>query len=125
MGYHPRGRKESGMTERLTLLLPTGSLIPLVVSGMLSLGFHLLYQVALGSEHAPALGLRVGFFLDVSQQGQSVCACLVTQSCQILCNPWTVACQAPLSMGIFWVRILEWIAISFSKPNIGLKIKVE
>ena len=66
------------MTERLTLLLPTGSLIPLVgwvASGMISLGFHLLYQVALGSEHAPALGLRVGFFLDVSQQGQSVCAC--------------------------------------------------
>ena len=25
--------------------------------------------------------------------------CLVTQSCPTLCNPWTVARQAPLSMG--------------------------
>ena len=28
---------------------------------------------------------------------------------------WTVACQAPLSMGILQVRILEWTAISFSR----------
>ena len=29
----------------------------------------------------------------------SHCACvLVTQSCPTLCDPWTVACQAPLSM---------------------------
>ena len=26
--------------------------------------------------------------------------CLVTQLCPTLCDPWTVACQAPLSMGI-------------------------
>ena len=25
-------------------------------------------------------------------------------------NPWTVACQAPLSMGILRARILEWVA---------------
>ena len=28
--------------------------------------------------------------------------------------PWTVAHQAPLSMGFFQARILEWVAISFS-----------
>ena len=28
-------------------------------------------------------------------------------------TPWTVACQAPLSMGILQVRILEWAAIPF------------
>ena len=28
--------------------------------------------------------------------------------------PWTVACQAPLSMGTLQARILEWVAISFS-----------
>ena len=43
--------------------------------------------------------------------------CLVTQSCQILCNPWTVACQAPLSMGIFWVKILEGVAMPFSRGS--------
>ena len=32
---------------------------------------------------------------------------LITQLCLTLCNPWTVAYQAPLSMGILWARILE------------------
>ena len=30
--------------------------------------------------------------------------------------PWTVALQAPLSMGISQVRILEWVAIAFCIP---------
>ena len=29
--------------------------------------------------------------------------------------PWPGACQAPLSMGIFQARILEWVAIFFSR----------
>ena len=29
-------------------------------------------------------------------------------------TPWTVACQASLSMGFFQARILEWVAISVS-----------
>ena len=33
---------------------------------------------------------------------------------QLFGTPRTVARQAPLSMGIFRSRILEWIAISFS-----------
>ena len=34
---------------------------------------------------------------------------LVVQSCLTLQNPWTVACQAPLSVGILQARILEWV----------------
>ena len=30
-------------------------------------------------------------------------------------TPWTVPRQVPLSMGILQVRILEWVAISFSR----------
>ena len=30
-------------------------------------------------------------------------------------NPWTVALQAPLSLGIFQARILGWVAILFSR----------
>ena len=33
---------------------------------------------------------------------------------QLFATPWTVAHQAPLSMGILQARILEWVAISFS-----------
>ena len=31
-------------------------------------------------------------------KNQNKASVLVTQSCLILCAPWTVACQAPLSM---------------------------
>ena len=48
---------------------------------------------------------------------------LVAKSCPTLVTPWTVACQAPLSMGILQVRILEWVAISFSRelPDLGIE----
>ena len=47
-----------------------------------------------------------------------VCVCLVTQSCLTLCNPVDyIACQAPLSMGILQVRILEWVAMPFSRGS--------
>ena len=32
-------------------------------------------------------------------------------------TPWTVARQAPLSMGFFQARILQWVAISFSRGS--------
>ena len=35
-----------------------------------------------------------------------------SQSCPTLFDPMDyVACQAPLSMGILWARILEWVAM--------------
>ena len=34
---------------------------------------------------------------------------------QLFVTPWTVACQAALSMGFSQARILEWIAISSSR----------
>ena len=30
-------------------------------------------------------------------------------------TPWTVACQAPLSMGILQARIMEWVAMPSSR----------
>ena len=49
--------------------------------------------------------------------------CLVAQLCHTLCDPWTIAHQAPLSMGILQARILEWGAMSYSGdlPNPGIK----
>ena len=40
----------------------------------------------------------------------------VAQSCLTLCDPWTVAYQAPPSVGL-QARVLEWIAISFSRGS--------
>ena len=40
--------------------------------------------------------------------------------------PWTVAHQAPLSMGFFREEILGWVAMSFSRglPDTGIEPKV-
>ena len=45
------------------------------------------------------------------------CCCLAFKLCPTLCNP--VDCSLPGSSvhGIFQVRILEWVAISFSRRN--------
>ena len=32
-------------------------------------------------------------------------------------TPWTIACQAPLSMGFFQAGVLEWVAIAFSRGS--------
>ena len=46
-----------------------------------------------------------------------VCACSVTRPCLTLCDP--MACNSPGSSvhGIFQARILEWVAISFSRGS--------
>ena len=36
---------------------------------------------------------------------------------RLFATPWAVAYQAPPSMGFFQVRMLEWVAISFSKGS--------
>ena len=45
---------------------------------------------------------------------------LVTQSCL---TPWTVARQAPLSMGIFQARIMEWVVMPSSREISPTRIK--
>ena len=46
------------------------------------------------------------------------CVCLMSLSCaRLFAAPWTAARQAPLSLGILQARILEWVAISFSKGS--------
>ena len=48
-----------------------------------------------------------------------VCLCVCMLSCVLLfVTPWTVALQASLSMGFPKVRILEWVAISFSRDAV-------
>ena len=46
-----------------------------------------------------------------------VVLCLVTQSWPVFVTPWTVAPQAPLSMGILQARILERIAMPSSRGS--------
>ena len=42
---------------------------------------------------------------------------LITQSCLTLCNPLDCILQGSSVHGIFQARILEWVAISFSRGS--------
>ena len=43
------------------------------------------------------------------------CCCLVTKSCETLVTPWTVACQALLSLG--FLRQEYWSGLPFLSPG--------
>ena len=43
---------------------------------------------------------------------------MIPQRVWLFVTPWIVACQAPLSMGILQARILELVAISFSRKKV-------
>ena len=48
----------------------------------------------------------------------SFCMCAQSVSCiWLLETLWTVACQVPLSMEISQAKILEWVAISYSRGS--------
>ena len=46
-----------------------------------------------------------------------VCVCLVTQSCLTLCDPMDCSRPGSSVYGIYQARILEWVAISFSRES--------
>ena len=67
----------------------------------------------LSSPSPPALNLSQHQFSSVHFSHSVMSESFVT--------PWTVACQVPLSMGLSQARILEWVAISFSRESSGLR----
>ena len=59
----------------------------------------------------------------VNHMDDHVCVCFVTQLCPTLGDSMDCSPQAPLSMGIFQARILEWIAMlpPGALPNLGIE----
>ena len=52
-----------------------------------------------------------------------VCVCFCAQSCLTLCNPVDCGLAGSSVLGIFQARIVEWVAISYSRdlPEQGIK----
>ena len=55
-------------------------------------------------------------------ESNNICLCCIHCVCVFSCfrlfeTPWTVAHQAPLSMGILQARILEWVAMPSSRRS--------
>ena len=44
-----------------------------------------------------------------------VCVCVHAPSCPTFCDPWTVAHHIPNDYEVFQAKILEWVAMSFSR----------
>ena len=61
--------------------------------------------------------------LYVSYVYTHICCCLVTKHVQLFCNPVDSSPLGSSVDGIFQARILEWVAISFSRnlPNPGIE----
>ena len=53
--------------------------------------------------------------IHLFHQGMCVCVCAYTQTCLILCDPWTVACQSPLA--ITFSRQEYWSQLPFPTPG--------
>ena len=95
--------------------------------------FHKMREVILGSSEEDfirslshsspwqARGGKSGAAFYATEGRLFCCCCLVAQLCPTVCDPMDLACQAPLSMQEYWrqeflqARILEWVAIFFSK----------
>ena len=55
-----------------------------------------------------------------------VCVYMCVLSCvQLFLIPWTLAWQAPLSMGILQARILEWVAMPSSRGSSHLRDRTQ
>ena len=81
-----------------------------------------------GNSHHAVQRVLVSGFTDRLQGGivNKTCAylhrshkwcCCVVFSCSVFATPWTVACQAPPSMGNLQARILEWVAMPSSRAS--------
>ena len=87
------------------------------------------YGLPGSSVHGIFPGKNTGVFAVSSSKGSSRprdwthVSCIVKvkveslSSVQLFATPWTVTHQAPLSMGILQARILEWVAMPFSRGS--------
>ena len=93
-----------------------------IVNGHFEFFFCLFYCKKCYKEHGNrAISMRYLFCLFVLHIKVKV-KVLVVQSCLTLCNP--MDCGSPSSSfhGILQQRILEWIAISYSRGSLYLKV---
>ena len=84
--------------------------VPIFSSGLPPTRMQKLFEVlSVGNAKAPkAIGE-----INKNIRCLSVSHAVVSNSA----TPWTVACQAPLSMGFLQARIMEWVGIPFSRGS--------
>ena len=106
----------SGVPLPLPVLVPTAQQSESAMHGTHILSFLDFLFIQVTAEHQVGFPLLCGWF---SLLTYFICCCcyLVAKSCPTFCDP--TDCSPPGSSvhGILQARILEWVAISFSKGS--------
>ena len=100
-GYSPWGQKVSDMSEQLS-------------THMLSIKIQIRNSLIL-IQMTPGISLDIYFSMLPSKHIQSESE--VIQLCPTLCNPMDYSPPGSSVHGIFQARVLEWVAISFSRGS--------
>ena len=65
---------------------------------------------------------------EIGTDIHTLCCAQLLSCIRLFATPWTVAHQVPLSVGILQARILEWVAISYSRgssqPRNGICVSI-
>ena len=92
-------------------VLEWGAIAFSVTSLSLNQNKNITYPRGLSDLNEKVLCKHVAWYMEVARI-QCMRAQLLSHVCDPMCvTPWTVACQAPLSMGLSRQEILEWVAI--------------
>ena len=63
----------------------------------------------------------VAYIVRIVSRKYAVLCAETLNHVRLFVTPWTVACQVPLSMGILQERILEWVAMPYSRGAFQLR----
>ena len=79
------------------------------------LHFFTVHWPPVATKHLTCCSCKLKYAVDVKYSLDFEGGSLVAQSCPTLATPWTVACQAPLSMG--FPRQEYWSGVPFPSPG--------
>ena len=71
----------------------------------------------LGKPLFPVSRITTDFYVVLFKFSNILYLCLLTQSCPTLCDPMDCSLPGSTVLGILQARILEWVAISFSRVS--------
>ena len=71
----------------------------------------------LGKPLFPVSRITTDFYVVLFKFSNILYLCLLTQSCPTLCDPMDCSLPGSTVLGILQARILEWVAISYSRGS--------
>ena len=129
MDYSPPGSSiheifQARVLEWVAIFSPGDLLDPGIEPGSPTLQADALPSEPLGKPQTQKTGGKTSLSMVHKQLveyscNRLLCACMLSRSSHVRLfeTLWTVVHQAPLSIGILQAKILEWVAMPFSREN--------